>query len=182
MKSVKTFETLSEIVKFIERSHTHINSNNGVYALKLLRHPDGTRVPFEEMRGIRIQKFIVDDDNTLIIQQHSHGKTIRWAEDTRSLTYVFDARMFLSNLAMVNVYDYSAEFLTVNSIDFTYIEQTKEASVVMLSEWLNEQPGILRAQWFMDSDIEKVLAIVGLEHKIKRESVAIRNIDLDLNL
>ncbi len=181
--SVHLCKTLSEIVEFIKNKHTHLNHTNGVYALKLIRQADGTRLPFEEMRGVRIKNFIVDDDNTLVIEQHSHGKMLRGGlPSSYAPSHVFDARIFLTNLAMVNVYDYSAEFLTVDSIDFTYIEQTKEASVVMLSEWLNEQPGILRAQWFMDADVEKVLIAVGLESKLKREPSCGRNIDLDTNL
>lgn len=176
-KSIQTFQALSEIVEFIKHKHVHIRGNKGVYALKLIRQPDGTRIPFEEMRGVRIKNFIVDDDNTLVIEQHSHGI----AFPGRS-THVFDARIFLSNLAMVNVYDYSAEFLTIDSIDFTYILQTKEASVVMLSEWINDEPGILRAQWFMDRDIEKVLATLGLDRKFKEGSSFGRNIDLDISL
>ncbi len=176
-KSVQICKTLSEVVDFIKKKHTHINHNKGVYALKLIRQPDGTRLPFEEMRGLKIKKITVENNNTLVIEQQSHGLAFRGNK-----TYVFDARMFLQNLAMINIYDYSAEFLTVNSIDFTYIQQTQQAEVVMLSEWINGETGVVRAQWLMDKDIEKVLNTIGLNHKLRREEVCNRNIDLDINL
>lgn len=174
--SVIVCETLHDVVEYITKKHSHLQSMKGVYALKLLRQADGSRIPFEEMSGIRIKKFTIFTNNTLILEQHSHGYTYK-----NQNIQNFDARLYLSNLAMINIYDYSAEFLTIDSIDFTYIEQSKEARVVMMSEWINEEPGILRAQWFMDDDIDKILDRVGLRNRTRR-LVASRNLDLDIRL
>jgi len=177
-KSVRKLETLLDVITFIGNKHKSIGLNNaGVYALKLLRQSDGTRIPFEEMQGIRIKDFIIQNDNSLVVEQEAHGTAFR---GRKSITY--DARIYLSNLAMINIYDYSAEFLTVNSVDFVYIENTKNASVVMMSEWINEQPGVLRGQWFMDRHAEKVFASIGVNSNTKNQEGFDRNIDLDMRL
>ncbi len=163
---------LKKILDFLTNAHRHISSRSGLYCLKLLRQPDGSRIPIEVMNGVRIKNFILYDNNTVIIEQSSE-EVSQWR---------FTAQTYLSNLAMINVYDYSAEFLTTNSVDFVYLRQTKDAKIAMLAEWIHEKPGVLRAQWFGDEDAEEILANVGPTRYIKRAVSVGRNIDLEKDL
>jgi len=167
------YETLAEIIDFIGATHTHLDSKNGVYCLKLWRHADGKRVPIEEMRGVRIKEMMLHDKTTLIMRQMSHGTLFKG-----SYVHSFDSTMYLPDLAMVNVYDYAAEFWTTMGLDFAYLEQTKEAKTVMLAEWIHDIPRNLRAQWFKDDETEDLLGDVGLGPKITRRTDMGRNLDL----
>ncbi len=167
------YETLTEIVDFIRSTHLHLNSKAGVYAIKLWRHPNGKRVPIEEMRGVRVKELLIYDENTLIIRQVSHGTIFKG-----NYVHSFDSTLYLPDLAMVNVYDYAAEFWTTMGLDFAYLEQTKESKTVMLAEWIHDIPRILRAQWFKDEEAEDLLSDVGLGPKIHRYRPLGRNLDL----
>lgn len=167
------YESLAEIVDFISATHKHLDAKSGVYCLKLWRHPDGKRVPIEEMRGVRIKEMMLHDKTTLIIRQTSHGTLFKG-----SYIHSFDSTLYLPDLAMVNVYDYAAEFWTTMGLDFVYLEQTKEAKTVMLAEWIHDIPRNLRAQWFKDDETEDLLGDVGVGPKITRRNVMGRHLDL----
>jgi len=171
--SMKKCRTLDEILEFIRVNHNELNTK-GVYCLKLFRRSDGIRVPFEEMKGVRILDFTVYNPNTVIVQQHSHGVISKG----KALT-AFDSTLYLHDLIMVNVYDYSAEFFTDHGIDFTYLQQSKNAKMVMLAEWVHDVSRILRAQWFKDEETEKLLSEVGLGRVLQRYVPMGRHLDLD---
>jgi hypothetical protein len=171
------YETLEEIVDFISATHTHLNAKNGIYCLKLWRRPDGTRIPIEEMMGVRIQEMVVYNKTTLILRQTSHGTLFKGSH-----IHSFNSTLYLPDLAMVNVYDYAAEFWTTMGMDVAYLEQTKEAKTVMLAEWIHDIPRNLRAQWFKDDETEDLLGDVGLGPKITRRADLGRNLDLTEDL
>ena len=168
-----TYDKLPDIIEFIEKTHTHLNAKGGLYCLKLWRQPNGRRVPIEELRGVRIKTFSIYDKNTLIIQQISHGTAFKG-----NFVHAFEATTYLPDLAMINVYDYAAEFWTTMGLDFTYIQQTKESKTVMLAEWIHDVPRILRAQWFKDDEMEDLLSDVGVGMKIRHYKPMGRNLDL----
>lgn len=170
--SVTKFDNLESALAHLKNKHKQLLK--GVYCLKLMRRSDGTRVPFEELRGIRIKDFQVYDTNTVIIVQHSHGTRF----NSKQIS-TFDAVTYLPDLAMINVYDYSAEFLTNVGIDFVYLEQTKEAKTVMLAEWIHDTPRLLRAQWFKDDETEQLLKGIGLGQKIQQFVPLGRNLEID---
>ena len=166
-------ETLDDIIAFIQQSHKHINAKNGIYCLKLWGQPDGKRVPVEEMKGVRINGFTAYDKNTLIISQVSHGTTFKGSQ-----IHSFTSTIYLPDLAIINVYDYGAEFWTTMGLDFAYLEQTKESKMVMMAEYIHDVPRILRAQWFKDRETEELLDEVGMGPKINRFMPLGRNLDL----
>ena len=166
-------DSLQEILDFIKNIHPHLESGRGVYCLKMWREPDGTRIPLEIMNGVRIKSFTIYNDNTVIIQQHSHG-----IEFKKKVSQSFDSTLYLPNLAMINVYDYSAEFLTNFGIGFIYLDQTKEAKIVMLAEWVHDIPKNLRAQWFKDDEAERLLSDIGIGRKLHRPISPGRHLDL----
>lgn len=165
-------DSLQGILDFITSIHPHLYQK-GLYCLKLLREPDGTRIPFEIMNGVRIKNFSIYNSNTLIITQHSHGLVFKGKS-----THCFDSTLYLPDLAMINVYDYSAEFLTNFGIDFIYLDQTKEAKIVMLAEWIHDIPKNLRAQWFKDDETEQLLGGIGIGRKLYRPKSTGRHLDL----
>lgn len=167
-------DSLQGILDFIRSIHPHLESRRGVYCLKLWRHRDGTRIPIEIMNGVRIKEFTIYNEDTLIIQQHSHG-----TQFLNQSTHSFDATLYLPDLVMINVYDYSAEFLTNFGIDFVYLDQTKEAKIVMLAEWIHDVPKNLRAQWFKDEETERLLSGIGIGRKVHRPVLARRHLDLE---
>lgn len=167
------FDNLEVALDHIKTKHNR-QLSKGVYCLKLVRRRDGTRVPFEELRGVRIKEFKIYDDNTLVIFQHSHGTVFQ-----NRVTTSFDATTYLPDLAMINVYDYSAEFMTTLGIDFVYLEQSKEAKTVMLAEWVHATPRLLRGQWFKDEETEQMLNGIGLGPKIQQFVPLGRHLELD---
>jgi len=167
------YDTLDEIVDFIRQNHRHLDSKNGIYCLKLWRQPNGTRVPVEEMKGVRIKSFTVFNKNTLIIQQVSHGTAFKGSQ-----IHSFTSTLYLPDLAIINVYDYGAEFWTTMGLDFSYLEQTKESKMVMLAAFVHDAPRILRAQWFKDEETERLLDEVGMGPKIHKYMPLGRHLDL----
>lgn len=167
-------DSLQGILDFIKSTHPHLESRKGVYCLKLWREPDGTRIPLEIMHGVRIKSFTIYNESTVIIQQHSHGMEFK-----NKFSHSFDATLYLPDLAMINVYDYSAEFLTNFGIDFIYLDQTKEAKIVMLAEWIHDIPKNLRAQWFRDEETERLLSGIGIGRKLLRPTSVGRHLDLE---
>lgn len=166
-------ESLQGILDFINSIHPHLTSKRGLYCLKLWRESDGTRYPLEIMNGVRIKSFSIYNENTLIIQQHTHGISFK-----DKFTQTFDSTLYLPDLCMINVYDYCAEFLTNFGIDFVYMDQSKESKIVGLAEWIHDVPKNLRAQWFKDDETERLLSGIGIGRKLLRSDVAGRHIDL----
>lgn len=173
-RSKLRFESLQDTVDFIVKTHKHLRSKCGVYCLKLLRNSDGSRIPFEEMNGVKIDEFEVHDSDTIIVKQHSHGTSFRGG-----ILHAFDAKIWLTGLAMINVYDYSTEFWSTKGIDFVYLQQTKEAKTVLLSEWLHGTPKNLRGQWFRDDEAEELLNEIGLGRRVKQTIRIGKHLDLD---
>lgn len=173
MESKIRHDSLEGILDFIKRSHAFLQAKRGVFCLKLWRQPDGARHPLEIMTGVRIKHFSVYDKATVIVQQHSHGTIFR-----NNSTHAFDATFYLPDMAMINVYDYCTEFLTNFGIDFVYLDQSKEAKIVMLAEWIHDVPKNLRAQWFRDDETEKLLSGIGIGRKLARPLETGRYLDL----
>lgn len=179
--SIKTFATLDGMLDFINRKYVDSFRKKGSYCLKMLRRRDGSRVIFEEMNGVLIDKFETYDSNTVVVYQRSHGKVFQYHKegllqvDQRA---IFDARIFLQDLAMINVYDYSIEFLTVEGIDFVCLVKDRSASMSILSDWIDDQQGILRVQWVRDREAEEILDGVGPDKIIELLAPNTRNVDL----
>lgn len=167
-------DSLQSILDFIKSIHPHLDSKRGLYCLKLWRDTDGTRIPLEVMNGVKIKDFKIYNDNTVIVQQHSHGMEFK-----NRITHSFDSTLYLPDLAMINVYDYSAEFLTNFGIDLVYLDQTKEAKIVMLAEWIHDIPKNLRGQWFKDEETERLLSGIGIGRKLHRSVSLGRHLDLE---
>lgn len=151
---MKRFETLPDLMTFIQTKHRKINSKQGgVQGYKMFRKPDGRRILFEEIKGFRIFRFQAVDDRTLTIDTLATGFAFR---NNEKITV--SSRLFLPDLAVINVYDHRAEFFSSSSIDFAYIEDDKVVELQMLEEYINDDPGIVRAQWLAkDDDVDRIL-------------------------
>ena len=151
---MKRYDTLDELITFIQSKHRKINSKQaGVVGYKLLRKPDGRRILFEEIKGFRIFRFKPVDDRTLIVDTLATGFTFR---NNEKITV--SSRMFLTDLAVINVYDHRAEFFSSSSVDFAYIEDDKGVELQMLEEYIHDDAGIVRAQWLSkDENVDKIL-------------------------
>lgn len=151
---MKQCKCLSEIVDFIRSKHRNIaDRGKGVTGYKILRKPSGQRILFEEIKGWRILKFDVHKENCLSIDTFAAGLQFRGKSEIKS-----SSRMFLDDLLIINVYDNSAEFLTLSSIDFSYIESDYKVEIQVLTEWVNSNPGIIRAQWVSPvEDYDKII-------------------------
>lgn len=172
---MKIYDNLEDMVHYILKKHKNLRSaTGGVNAYKMLRKPDGRRITFEEVRGFRIIQFQVLDTNTLSVNAMAAGYAFRGQQKQ-----VVSSQLFLQDLVMVNVYDHRAEFFTRASIDFTYITRDKGVDVQMLQEWIEEDSGILRAQWVLkDKDIEKILDEISIGRKVEVEEQERRHIDM----
>lgn len=182
---MKRYETLEEVVQYITKRHRYIkvpvsgvsgpSSKGGAYALKMLRKPNGKRIIFEEVKNFRIFDWVVHPDNVLCIDTIAVGMAFKGQH-----TISQSARLFLQDLAVINVYDHSAEFFSRSSIDFTYIEHSYAAQQQILHEWVRGDPGILRAQWLdPNDDIERLLEEFSIGRKISEVELGERVIDMD---
>ncbi len=160
---MKRYETLGEIVEFILRRHRCIKKiGAGATAYKFLRRRDGRRILFEISKGFKIFEFGVHDENTLVINQLAAGYAFKGKKK-----HVFSSSLYLQDLVVVNVYDHKADFFSWDSIDFSYIENDFAVDIQMLQEWINNETGIIRAQWIgKDKDVEKILDEIGCGSKI----------------
>jgi hypothetical protein len=119
----------------------------GVHGFKMIRKPSGRRLLFEEIHGWRIFKHKVHDETTLVIQTMASGLLFKGNQEVRS-----SSTLFLHDLMVVNVYDHMAEFFSGSSIDFTYMEADRAVEQKLLTEWVNQDAGVLRAQWLTPKD------------------------------
>lgn len=151
---MKRCATLDEIVEYIQKKHRQVNARNaGVHAFKILRKPSGRRILFEEIHGWRIFKHKVFNDSTLVIDTLATGLQFRGNKEVRA-----SSKLFLEDLMVINVYDHRAEFFSSSSIDFAYVEAEYAVELQLLSEWVNEDPGVMRAQWINpQEDYDKIL-------------------------
>ena len=146
---MKKIDTLNEIVTFIQRKHKDVKSlsGQGVYAAKFLRKPSGDRVLVEELNGFRLVDFQICGDNNLVIRQMGAG-FVHKSNKKHSLM----SRIYLSDLAVINVFDHCTQFYSNSSLDFAYVLNSVAADIEHIAEWIYNQPEILRAQWVAPSD------------------------------
>ncbi len=151
---MKRCTTLDEIVEYIQQKHRNVNARQkGVHGFKMFRKPSGQRILFEEIHGWRIFKHNVYDESTLVISTLAVGLQFRGKQEIRA-----SSTLFLHDLMVVNVYDQRAEFFSASSIDFAYVEADYAVEQQLLTEWVNNDPGILRAQWLTpNEDYQRIL-------------------------
>lgn len=166
------FDKLADVIDFIKQKHVHLNSFRGVHAFKLLRKNDGTKIPFEEMKGAKIKEFEIIDDKLIVVNQVLQASSYKGKSN-----WTIECKTFLSQIVMINVYDHSAEFFSINSIDFTYIENSSEFKIPMMEDWINDQGNELRAYWVRDAEMENLLSDVGGPKTVKQAGPLIRNLD-----
>lgn len=171
---MKKYDTIDKIVKFMMRKHPDIkNTRQGVSAWKFLLKPNGSRVPFESSQGFKIIEFDVFDNNTLIIEQAAFGY-----EFHSQIKSTASSRLYLTNLAVINVYDHKTEFYSFDTIDFVYIVNTHESKIVMMQEWIDCEMSILRAQWTSpDSRVEQLLNEISVGRSVVQTESPRRLID-----
>jgi len=171
---MKICRDVPAILSYILDNHKFLDKNGyGAHAYKFIRQSDGIRIPFEITKGFRIFDFAFHSD-TLVIDQllakHTFGGKVK---------QILSSKLYLQNLIAINVYDDKADFISLSSIDFTYIANHKDAEIKMLCEWINNDPGIRRASW-TNSTIDKKILDSILKPKpvrIKRQ----RMIDLEFD-
>jgi len=167
--------TLSDIIKYLTKKHKKIASHRflGVNGMKMLKYPDGSRRVIEHFKGFRILDCEVARNSLRISQASSDIKSKR----------NFYSTLYLNDLAFINIYDNSAEFVTENSIDLAYILNTDDAKIETIQQYIHHDSGILRACWTnagLDAD---TISRLGIHNKIRRKvdahsrSLDLRNLD-----
>ena len=169
-------ESLSDILSFMQRIHVYVRQINcGISAFKFLRLSNGSRVPFEEIEGFRLTNFEVIEDDGIII---SHRGIF---PSTKYKAFTVKQRMYLTSLAVINVYDHVTEFLSDSAIDFCYVENQHDVQKQMMQEWVYDKPGNLLARWIspkIDRDVSNIGFAAG--RYIRRKAKGpIRNLNLD---
>ncbi len=182
---MKRLDALEDIMTFTLRIHRKMGSrprfgqigmDGGIDGYKIMRKPDGSRILFEHIIGFRIFKHQVMGDNSLLLTTMAGGIDFKGNKKI-----AIEARTYLTDLAVVNVYDHCTEFFSFSGIDFTYIEQDYGAHVQLLSDWLSEDPGIIRAQWsHKSSEVDRILDEIVVGRKIEQSVRDRRYIDMDL--
>jgi hypothetical protein len=172
---MKRCETIAEIMEYILRKHRNLKSpNGGFYGYKLLRKTDGKRIPFEEVDGFRIFNYDITG-NDLRLDQMSSGFEFRGRRKIQQT-----AKLWLTDLVLVNVYDHSAEFFSQASIDFIYVEKSKESEIELLSEWVRNVTPVIRRQWMrQDDDIDRILDSLSIGRRLITVNQPPRMIDME---
>ena len=141
----------------------------------MLRRPDGRRIIFETVDGFRIFDYKQLTEDSLQISQLATGFEFRGQRRVHQT-----AHLCLSDLAVVNVYDHGAEFCSVSSIDFSYIEKTQNSEVELLSDFVTGTRPVVRAQWLSPRDeTERILSDITVGRKITQIVIPKRMIDMD---
>lgn len=129
---------------------------------KMLRKPNGLRVPFEETRGFKILKFDTPGENAVTITQFASGYAFKG-----QFKHTMTSTIYLQDLVLINVYDHRAEFFSTSSIDFTYITLEKGVNIQLINEMINDDAGIIRAQWVhQDENIDRILDEISVGRKV----------------
>ncbi len=174
---MKTCQTLDEMVEYLLKKHRGLRSpTGGATSYKLLRKPNGNRVMFEETRGFKIIKFDVPKENSLIINQLCAGYSFKGQHKQ-----VLSSNIYLHDLVIVNAYDHKAEFFSLSSIDFIYTERNPAVSIQLLQDWVDDDHGIIRAQWkHKDEYLDQLLDEISVGRSVTVDEPRTRRyIDMD---
>ena len=186
----KNLDTLDEVINFLYLMHRTIQtpSGRGLYGIKSLRKSNGVQIPFEEVAGFKISNCAVQSYNSIMIETigKSHFSIKVQDKDTKqykmvTIDYPVTSRLFLANLAVVDIYDHCVHFYSHSGIDFSYIEQTTSAVVKAMTEWVHNDHGNIIARW-MDKQSPVSQLLEQLEDKriqIDVVSKDTRNLVLD---
>jgi len=174
---MKSCENLDEMVNYLLKKHRELRGPKGnVTSYKLLRKPSGKRIMFEETRGFKIIKFDVQNENSIIINQLCSGYAFK-GQHKRVLT----SNLYLHDLVVVNAYDHKAEFFSLSSIDFVYIECNPSISIQTLQDWVDNNHGIIRAQWVhKDEYLEQLLDEISIGRRVTVDQPRTRR-HIDMN-
>jgi len=178
---LKRCRTLEEVIEFVLQRHKKIRDRSqegGVRASLMWRKSDGKRIVFSEINNFRIFDWDVLPGNALSIQTIATGFAFRGNKEIQQTS-----RTILSDLAVINVYDWAAEFFSENSIDFAYTMNTEDADFQHLYEWSKGSPGELRATWVNEeNDTEAILNGLHGGRKIFVKDLSSRKVDMDFEL
>lgn len=171
------------MIKFATKRHRHINAQSGgVTAWKMLRKPDGSRIPFEEVRSFRIFDWVADEaDKLLTIDSIAVGTAFKGNKRISQIN-----KLYLYDLSVINIYDHSAEFFSKSSIDLWYMENDNSfvsvSSIEQLSmnNWVKDTPDIVRARWVApDEDFDRISEELCIGRKVVEVVDESRNFDMD---
>lgn len=181
--SVKKLQTLEEVVQYINLKHKYLN--NSVDIFKFIKYPNGQRKMIQEVKGGRIYNFDPIDKNVLIMTDSYYGQSqVNTPGKKGSFKLHLKetiSRNYICDLVMINLYDYSAEFLTTDKIDISYVDGSKATKTILMAEWIQNINSELRAQWILDPEMDEL--IDEMTHGSKKINVARkmnRNIEIEL--
>lgn len=177
---MKRCQTIDEIVEFILSNHKKIRDkgqDGGVTASFMFRK-GGKRWVFNEINNFRIFDWDVLPNNCLSVQTISTGYIFRGNRQIQQTS-----RTILPGLAVINVYDHSAEFFSEDGIDFAYTINTEDANFQHIYEWSRGIVGDLRATWVDETNTtEKLLMHLASGPKIVLIPDVVRSVDMDFDL
>ena len=174
---MKSYTKLEDIIKYITNQHKSIKSNavgSGVCATKMIRLKSGRRIVFEENQNWRIFDWGVQSENSLYVDSLIIGYSFKGHKEIQQ-----SSRLFLSDLVIINVYDFAAEFISQSSIDFAYTLNDAAATMQHLYEYTRGKVGDIKARWIYEhNDIDRMLDEVSMGRTINivRED---RTFDMD---
>ena len=153
---MKSYTKLEEIITYITNTHESLKKNNpggGVCASKMIRLNSGRRIVFEETQNWRIFDWGITSENSLYIDSIITGFAFKGHKEVQQ-----SSRLFLSDLIIINVFDFAAEFISQSSIDFAYTLNTPAATMQHLYEYSRGKIGDIRARWiYAQNDVDRVL-------------------------
>ena len=173
---MRTYKDIADILRYCVDHHKFLNKTGyGAHGYKFIRKDDGSKIPFEITKGFKIFSFNAFKDTVTI--------------DQLITAYTFDGQikqtitstLYLTDLLAINVYDDKTDFISLSSIDFTYIVNHKDTEIICLTEWTTESYGPLRASWISDRpNIDEILdGIINRKTKLPKRR---RLIDLDCDI
>lgn len=172
---MKVLDSLEDVISFVKTKHRSINKQgNGVYGMKFLRKPNGHRIMFEEIQGMKLFDWKVNGTELTI-----HQLAVGLEHGGKKRRHTLSSTLILRDLVMINVYDHCTQFYSYDSIDFAYVEEEYTSNIEHMTEWLHDETGILRAQWLSpNKHIDRILEEISVGRTIERKIELPRQIDM----
>ncbi|MFA6088622.1 MAG: hypothetical protein WC755_02045 [Candidatus Woesearchaeota archaeon] len=148
-------------------------SPTGVNCYSALREPNGKKSILNITKGAKIISQTIAKEDSIILEHEIRGLAPR-----KTIPQVLSHSIYLSDLRMINIYDFFTEYLSTSRIDFMYFTKDSPSFSLLDDMNISSRPSPI-AQWiYPDEKLDDQLDYLGKTIIIERaESM----LDLDLN-
>lgn len=168
------FKTLQDTINYINKVHGSFLLNpRGVNCYCTLRESNGTKTICSVTKGTKIISQTISKDDAIILEHEVRGLTPR-----KTTPQILTHSIYLSNLRMINIYDFFTEYLSTSRLDFAYFTQSSPSFALLDELVIFNNPKPI-AQWIhSDEKLDEQLEHLGKTIVIERPEVPL-SLDFD---